>query len=143
MTLKEACDEHLLDSDLIARDGKTFCNIFVQRVSKELDCSSLNGLTANQIYDLCNQDKDWSAVDPDVAHAGSKQGYLVIAAIKDRPHGHVAICYPSLMVYSGKWRRYCPQVASVGAKNGIFGCNWAFKEMPTFFLYKGGVVNPR
>ena len=122
MGLKETCDKHLKNPDLLARDGQTFCNVFVHRVLSDLGYTKFTGFLANQIFDFCSQTPDWVLVNIDDSYDLCHKDIFVLAAERGAPHGHVAIVYPSkLNTYSGKWSRYAPQVASVGKKNGIMG----------------------
>lgn len=136
MGVKEACEKHLLSADLIARDGKTFCNFFVQRVANDLGCRELDNRTANQIYDYVSAATFWIKISAKMALDKAKEGFLVIACCKGDPHGHAAVVYPSMLVFSGKWGAYVPQVANVGKKNGVMGANFAFEDPPHYFLWQ-------
>ena len=136
-TVKEICDYHIEDPDLIAREDKTYCNVFVQRVCLDYGYAGLKDRTANSIYDFCSNSEDFVKIGMDDAYKYSTDGMLCIAALKSTPHGHVAIVYPDLKVFSGKWNMEVPRVASVGTKNGIMGVNYAFKDKPDYFLLRG------
>ena len=134
--VKELCDKHINAQDLIARDGLTFCNIFVQRVFHDLNYFGLKNKTANEIFNFCSEEiTKWDKINAANAIEKVIDDYFIIASIKDDPHGHVAIVYPDHSIFSGKWGEYCPIVASVGKKNGIMGANYAFSERPSYFLY--------
>ena len=134
--VKELCDKHLDSTDLEPRDGKTFCNLFVCRVFVDLNYFKFRNRLANEIYDFCQQTKtEWREVDSKQAIIKADEDYFVVAASRGNPHGHVSICYPAPPVYSKKWDIFCPVVASAGSINGVFGSNWVFKTMPTFFLF--------
>ena len=145
-SLKIICDYHLEDPSLIPEvikkeDGteeiKTFCNFFVQRVCHDFGYEKFAGMLANSIHDHCLSNEEWFKTDTEGAFDAISKNHLVLAAITDYPHGHVAIGYRSnLLVFSGKWNGYTIQVASVGQKNGVFGANWVFQKPPDLFILK-------
>ena len=160
MNLKEACEKHIGDKDLEAEfeemmvEGvktmvlkRSFCNYMVARIAEDMGVSTLKDKLANSIYDYCSTHKDWAEVQPDVAFEGAKQGFLVVAALKGKVHGHTGVVFPGLKVFSGKWNTYVPQIVQASAKygqpNGIIGVNYAFREMPRFFIYRGAEISPR
>jgi len=116
------------------KDGKTFCNLAVDAICSALGYVKFHGLTANEIVDALCSNGDWTACDETGAAVSAKMGRLAVAALKGEPHGHVAVVYPGPTVFSGKWKRYVPKVANVGAKNGVMGANWAFKDPPGYYL---------
>ena len=131
------CQKVVNDPDLLARDGKTFCNIAVNRICIFLGYDGFSGLIANKIYEKCAGTPVWLQVSEYEAHQGALEGELIVATIKGIPNGHCAVVYPGeRMIYSGKWKLYCPQVANVGKTNGIMGASWAFKERPLYVRYR-------
>lgn len=148
--LKSFCDKVTNDPDLLAEDVygkkialdasprpkeyKTFCNIQVQRIFRALGYENLDGLMANEIADYC--EKNWISALEGEAHRAAGLGDLVIACWKNPDplkHGHVAVVYPAaMMIYSGKWGRYVPFVASVDRVVPC-GANYAFAEKPKYY----------
>lgn len=137
--LKTICDEVVNDPSLVPSDGKTYCNLAVQRVCRSLGYVDFEGLMANQIFDLCAHSPDWQAVDAEFASATANEGGLCLAAQHGDPHGHVAILYPVGMVWSQKWGKQAPTLANVGGHNAVMGANWAFAAEPTYFIFRGNL----
>jgi len=138
--------------DLISRDitgddiAETFCNYAVQAVCKKFGCDSLNGLTANGMCNtILHLPDEWYKISGLIAHGYANMGRFVIAALANKPQGHVATIYPSdMMAVSGKWRDNpktsrgkVPMCANVGPKNSIIGVNWAFREVPDYYSWRG------
>lgn len=143
--IKAACDAGIADPKLLPEIDehgvvkKTFCNFFVQRIAKAVGYDGFADMTANEIFDRCSEDRQWSQVDASRAAIAAQQGLLVVAAHKHQPHGHVAVVYPGGgLMYSGKWQADAPVVASVGHENKICGANYAFvvsEAPPLYFLW--------
>ena len=134
--VKAVCDRHLYNQDLIAANGKTFCNIFVQRVFESIGYSKLNGKLANQILSFCAENKkDFESITVIDAIIKVVDDFFIIAAREDYPHGHVAIVYPDEPIFSKKWDIFVPRVASVGDRNGVMGANFAFSGKPSYYLF--------
>lgn len=120
----------------VTGDGipETFCNHAVQYITSGMGYSKLGGLMANDIVDFLLVSKDWARCDGVLAQGAANNGKLAIAALKDSPHGHVAVCYPGGLTRSGKWQKAVPMVANVGKENFIKGANFAFREEPMYFV---------
>lgn len=136
--LKHICEKVVGDPNLEPNKDRTYCNVAVIRVCEFFGYDKLKGLTANEIYDFCERSEDWIRGIAESAHEASMIGRVAVAALRGEPHGHVAVLYPKMMLYSGKWERYVPQVANVGKKNGIMGVNWAFSDEPEYFILRKG-----
>lgn len=136
--LKTECEAAVTTEDLQPKDGATFCNVAVDRI-----CRNVYGIEyfkdkmANQICDILDNSGEWDKIKAKDASYKSLQGLLVIASLPADPHGHVAVVYPSGLVYSAKWKSDCPLVSNVGKKNGIMGANWAFDSVPRYHAWKG------
>lgn len=146
MTVKEACDRHLGDIDLVAKDGKTFCNFFVQRVCRDLGYEFFSlpkpwGMLANQIHEYCQTANEWLYVEGARTVELALSGKLVIATAFGNPHGHVAIGYEGPSVFSSKWKQRCPLVAHAKDKPAIEGANFAFAKIPLYFVWRGDDFN--
>lgn len=145
-SIKVICDYHLQDQSLLPKiikkpDGKeeleTYCNFFIQRICKDLNYDKFIGLLANDIHAYCQRADEWFRTDSDGAFEAINKNRLIVAAITDKPHGHVAIGYPSdILVFSGKWNAYTIHVANVGKRNGVFGANYVFESPPDLFILK-------
>ena len=121
----------------VARGGLTFCNHFVQDTFDYFGYKGFKGLTANQIFEKCLGSPEFEEQQPEeCAWLVHKYGYLVVAASIGKPHGHVAVVFPGVPVYSGKLACHVPMVASTGEPNRIAGANWFFRGMPRFFKLK-------
>lgn len=140
--LKTLCDQVVSDPSLESKEGKTFCNIGVDKIcshfgyyfrDKQDDPNTV--WLADQIYDWMME--NWKKVDDETACNLANDGLIVIAAHRDIPHGHVTVLYPGLPVWSSKWCKECPAVVNIGMpegkRNEICGANWAFKDEPLYF----------
>lgn len=116
------------------KDGRTFCNFFVQAVCHEFDNKEFEHMRANQIFDSC--EKLHKKYSPDTAYKLSFEGVVVLAAWKNpdsKKSGHVALVYPEgPMIFSGKWGIYCPKIAQAGWA-APRGANHGFFKPPTYF----------
>lgn len=111
----------------------THCNQHVQRVAQQiLGENPFDGMLANQMYSWLSA--HWQPVDTDQAKSYADIGDLVIAAwANPSGHGHVSVVYPGKpLVFSGKWQKYCPFVASVDRVCPV-SANWAFGDPPDYF----------
>lgn len=125
----------------VARDGLTFCNHFVQDTFSYFGYKGFEGLTANQIFEKCLGSPEFEEQEPEQCAWLVKQyGHLVVVAERGEPHGHVGIVFPGVPVFSGKWQKHAPLMASTGNPNRIAGTNWFFKKMPRFFKLKDQAV---
>jgi hypothetical protein len=104
--------------NFLARDGKTFCNVYT--------CAffGLRGLVlpltfnANELYewldDTGGRAAGWERASKSEALAAANGGGDVIAAVKGNPHGHIAPCVESLIGTPG---RIC--VSAAGKDNFV------------------------
>ena len=150
--LRYICQKVVNDPDLLPENSKgekvvdpkingpitrTFCNIAVNRICTHMGYDKLAGMLANQIYEHCAKEPAWLHADADSAHEAALCGDLALALLQGQPHGHCAVVYPAgPKIYSGRWQIYCPKVANVGARNGIIGANWAFRERPLYVILR-------
>ena len=129
ITLKAACDAIINDPSLRpVKDAKgkiieTFCNVGAQRVARSMGCKELDGLMADQQYDIMNSNASglWQKVPGCAAAAWADSGGLCFAAMTavmlGETHGHIAAVYPGAMQWSGSLNRNVPEVANVGKTN--------------------------
>ena len=144
--LKNAMDEIVADPALQPdqpKKGITYCNIAIFKLVQGLGFPYFwnekadRPMMANEIVDYMDAHPvQFSKLyNPLTAHDLANNGYLCLAALKDQPHGHIAACYPSQnLITSGKWRVQVGEVANVGRKNGVIGVNYAFSELPSFYI---------
>ena len=135
--LIQLCKSAVKRKAYVPRDGKTYCNIAVTFITityvKETD---FKGKLANEISDILKDDSYWTKVSMGVAHHYCDEGYLVIAHVKKKGHGHVVVLYPGKKVNSKKWKRWVPRCVNIGKKNWIDkGINHAFVKIPTFHIF--------
>lgn len=115
----------------------TFCNMFVRDCVTDLCGKDLfKNKMANDIYDYLkdNATKLPSSFEGKMFYSGDKMFSLVIAAVKGKVHGHVAIIMPEKYVYAPKWKQWCPKCANIGKENlWEVGVNFCFKDIPDYF----------
>jgi hypothetical protein len=118
------------------RDGITYCNQFVTEVCTKYGFKGLEGLLANQMIDAIEKSQDWSIVDMSKCQELVNQGTLIIAGLKDEPHGHVVVICPGKEKTSGRWGTV-PTCANIGKDVRIgSGVNWAFSDLPKFYAWR-------
>lgn len=118
------------------KDGTTFCNKFVAEVAETMGFKGLAGLLANDIIDLIAKHDQWSTMSLEKAQDLANGGSLIIACLKDTPHGHVNVICPGKIKSSGRWGQV-PGVCNVGKENFIGkSISYAFSDMPTLFVWR-------
>lgn len=141
--LKKALDAVREDPAFEPKNGVTYCNMAAFKLVQDLGFNYLwNGkrnrpMLANECVDYfeAHPEQFSKFYSPMYAADLALRGHLVFAALKDTPHGHIAPVYPDQeLVTSGKWRAQVPKVSNVGAENKIMGLNFAFGDMPNFYL---------
>ena len=134
--LKRICEMIVKDKSVQPKDGKTHCDWALNLICSHMGCSRFSDpdLLANKIYDIL--ESEWAKVDASWAREFAMSGGLAVAAQKGKPHGHVAVVYPGPMVYSGKWKSWCPTIANVGRTCEITGANNGFVNKPDYFVFK-------
>lgn len=149
-TLLDACDEVVHDPDLQpskdagGRVMVTHCSEGAARVAQALECDELDNLTADQQYDVMddNATRRWARVDGMTACAHACAGGLAFAAMSSsmlgEAHGHIAAVYPTPMQLSGSLGKNVPMVANVGKHNEEEKESAAFpvaKGEPSYFIW--------
>lgn len=143
------------DGEFSPKDGSTDCNRHVHQVcstyagyAKFIDQSKASIMLANEMIDtMTAHPEDWMLLpDGKMAQWHTNQGGLVIAAWKNPTggHGHVCPVFPGSLGTSGKWGigandPAVPKVANVGPEERCRldrGANYAFGEIPRYFLLK-------
>ncbi len=117
---------------------QTFCNFGVIDILNAGNDNTLNGKTANQIFDYLSNSDNASILSYEEAVKYAGEGVTVILASKEENgSGHVAVVAPGEMVSSGSWGKKVPQVFNVGKKNAMQGANYSFskKNQPTAFIF--------
>ena len=101
---------------------KTDCSGFVKAVAKRHDVYLFGN--ANQLVDFMQACPEWRSLENDghLASQLAREGYLVVAGLKKRGHGHVAIIVKSgsISYPVGYWGR----LGSVGKKNTGINFSW-------------------
>lgn len=120
------------------KERETYCNFSVQHVCEALGYTGFSNMMANQMIDKMALGDDWSPITAVDACQMVNDGYLVIAGLKDNPHGHVVVCRPGAPAFSSKWNgSFVPKCMNVGADVTIgLGTNWAFPNEPQYFVRK-------
>ena len=133
--LLDAIHEAYSRPEYIPGGGLTHCNQFVAEVAGKCGFKGLDGLLANDIVDYIANSDQWSECSMTQAQQLANQGTLIIAGIKDEPHGHVNVICPGREKISGRWGAV-PCVANVGKDMFIGrGLNWAFSDPPKLYFW--------
>jgi hypothetical protein len=123
----------------------TFCNLATHKLCCELGLPPFfwedgenRPMMANEMVVTLETNPDKFSKFTDHARAWdlARKGHLVFAARSDHPHGHIAPLYPSEgMISSVKWKsNTIPLVSNVGVRNDVIGVNFAFAEVPGYYL---------
>ena len=141
--LKEILDAVRTQEDLKPVEGKTFCNIALDRVLGLCGIprlvNRLNGLPlmANDMIDaMRNSPTRWEEVTGEVAVARALKGVLVVAAQQKERHGHVAPVYPLPPSFSPSWGKDAPILSNVGVRNEVMRASMCFRTEPLYFSSK-------
>jgi hypothetical protein len=116
--------------------GITYCNQGVDFVEEKGGNSDYKGLTANQIIEKLKNTKYATEITAEQAVDYAREGITVIAGLKEKKHGHVAIVAPLDMKKSTTWGKNVPSVFNVGKKNAIMRMSGAFrkKDQPNYYV---------
>lgn len=141
--IRQVCHRVLAQDKYLMKDGTTWCNYALHDILSALGLSDFvydkaagRPLLAN---DICEK---LETTCPKLTYAeafeAARAGSIVVAALREPCHGHVALVYPFPGMYtSGKWKRSdLPCVANVGKENGVMPLNWAFGATPQIYLVK-------
>lgn len=136
LTLLDAIHLAFSRPEYAPKDGTTHCNQFTDEVCQTFGFKEFSGKLANDICDLLHGHPQWLEITMDRCQDLSNGGSLIIAGIKEVPHGHVCIICPGHIKTSGRWGSV-PSCASVGIENTIGkGINWIFGTMPKFWIFR-------
>lgn len=130
--LQQACDAALVDPDFRPGRGETHCNQAAACIARELGCDELTGYLADEQYQIMSSNASgrWRRVTGSDASIHALGGGLAIAALPSErlgeQHGHVAVCYPVGMQYSGSLGHDVPMVCNIGKSIGIMKSSEAF-----------------
>ena len=105
------------------------CSGFVHAVTNELG-APLTGTANQMVDDLTTAGNGWTALgnDPQNAQDYANKGFLVIAGLKARGHGHVVIIVPVSQAQRypvGYWGQY----GGTGRKNTTINCSWNHDDL--------------
>jgi hypothetical protein len=137
--LIDACCDARENPNFAPNGDLTFCNEAVAYIADRMGYVAFHGLLANAMYDLMDTNSDWLKIDSGVAQYHANNGSLVVAAMKNNDgHGHVAVVRPGTLTQSNRWKSsQVPRVVNIGKDVFIDkGVNYAFQEMPDFFVWK-------
>jgi hypothetical protein len=124
------------------KNNMTFCNEAVSFVCDRMGYRKLEGLVANDIFDVLQTNGDWQDVTAEAASFHSNHGALVLAAWKnpdENLHGHVCVVRPGVAERSDSWGDMAPKVINIGEQNFIDKkASFAFSKgkKPQFFALK-------
>lgn len=122
--------------EYIPKDGITYCNAYVNEVCESYGYKGFLGMLANDMIDLMSKDPAWTPVAMEKCQAMANEGVLLVAGVKQNPHGHVVVLCPGKEKTSGRWGRV-PSCANVGIENFIGkGINWSFSTFPICFAWR-------
>lgn len=119
------------------QDGRTFCNEFVNSVAVWMGYQDFEKMLANAMIDHMSSSPDWSVTPLEKAQFLANTGSLLIAGLKDEPHGHVCVIAPGLETRSIHWSMSVPVCANVGKDVFIGkGLSWAFRQVPMIYAWR-------
>lgn len=130
--LKAACDTALANPAFQPKNGNTFCNFAVEQIAGALGCHELDGLMADDIYQLMasNASGRWKKVSGSDATIHALDGGLAIAGLPSQrlneARGHVAVVAPVGMQFSGSLKHDVPVLANLGKTVGYMKSSAAF-----------------
>ena len=130
--LQAACEDVLNDPSLQPGGGVTFCNMAVMAVAKAMGCDELDGLMADEQYQIMdtNASGRWQKVLGQEATLHAMDGGLAVAGLPSHrlgeAHGHVAVVFPQSMEASGSLGHEVPVLANVGRTVGVMKSSAAF-----------------
>jgi hypothetical protein len=123
-------------------NGQTHCNQFAHAFAKlAFGYDGFEGKTANEIVaDLRKREIGWDAVAGKNlqerlknARDWANEGYLVVASLEEKPHGHIAIVVPGDLVKSGQWGLDVPEIAQAGRQRVVKERNKYGRETMSVF----------
>lgn len=115
----------------------TYCNQAVSDIATRMGCKDFVGLTANDICDFMSASTNWSETPLEKSQQLANQGSLVVAGLKDSPHGHVCLICPGIEKSSGHWNAQAPAAMNIGKTVFISkGLNYAFIDVPKIYVWR-------
>lgn len=147
--LREVLEQSMNDPALQPTTTKsgliTYCNLHCYKVAQKLgypyfynDKLARPMMANEQIAYIMEHPHLFSKIySPTKASEMAQEGFLVFAAVKDTPHGHICPLSPNGdFVESGNWKCKVPICANVGKTNGWMGINFAFSKdnFPDFYV---------
>jgi len=114
----------------------TFCNLAVKDVCQRLGYSRFDNMLANDMVNYMEYSDEWKEVTADIAYMAASVGYIVLAALKSSPHGHIVVIRPGEKVHTKKWNKKVPKCMNIGKSYQLnIGVNWAFGgEEPKYYV---------
>lgn len=144
--IKDVCDQAMANPKFQPKKGTTYCNMAVQFIADAMGCQELDGLMADEIYQVMktNASGKWKNVEGSDATIWALSNGLSIAAMSSQDlgeaHGHVAVVYPLGMEGSASLGHDVPMVANVGKSVGVMRSTQAFpvsKGEARYYTYAG------
>jgi len=121
-------------------DNKDDCNKFLKAVADKLNVDLPIGEDANGLFDHMERSPQWKplgkgAPGMDLALHYALNGSFVVAAMKEKGDGHVAVIVGEDI--DGTPTAYWGQLGGAGQKRGRLSASWARKKFPTisYFAY--------
>lgn len=128
----------------ITGDGRaeTFCNRAARSVAEAMGCRDFEP-TDNANMMQAKMAGGWREVPAHEAAGLAMKGYLLMASVSWRPHGHICAVMPEPAQPSGSWGCDAPMVAHVGGgatPNGVVKASQAFlaAQRPALRFYCWG-----
>ena len=92
--LCEVYDDTRFRMKIIGGGKVTYCNQVVQYVARRMGYDGFAGRMANGMIDFMSLGGEWVATDFEKAQIHANLGRLVVAGLKNEPHGHVVVVRP-------------------------------------------------
>lgn len=119
--------------ELQPANGVTYCNLGAKRVAEFFGCEnfSAQNMTADQmVLDMMIEDVWTFTKFGEIASKWAQMGGLAFAGMSSselgEEHGHIAPVFPGMPELSPSLGILVPQLANVGAKNGVMLASEAF-----------------
>ena len=144
MTVEGKAKELFKSGEFEPKDGKTFCNLYVQAVAKSIGCGEIPNKLANDIFDhLESAWHAWLKVQPEEAQRLANRNFFVLGASKNPAgHGHLAVVIPGNSTFSASLKMIAPMVVSCGSPTSTFwgkhaGYAFASAQPPSYYCWMG------
>jgi len=106
----------------------TFCNFGCREILQAGGDNSLDGKTANQIFDFLSDPRVATPVSFELAAKFAGEGATVLLSAKDDPHGHVAVVAPGDLQPSGTFGKKVPLIFNFGKRVDLMKASFGFRS---------------